>query len=167
MNEVFKPLDGPFLGYYISNLGNVYSRKTNKILKQQQTVDGYKVVSLSNGKNFKKTLRVHRLLLQTFDPRVNDENLTVNHINMDRTDNRLENLEWLSHAKNIKHSADRGKYRRFGVKNSRSKLSLNDVLIIRDLNEQGLNGMRINEIFYPWVTHRTVYQVLRGVTYAS
>ena len=91
MAEVWKDVPG-FEGYYlISNQGRVFSTRTEKILREK-TYLGYKKVNLcANGK--RETWSVHRLVAIAFIP--NPENKpTVNHINENKADNRVENLEW-------------------------------------------------------------------------
>ena len=88
--EVFKPIEN-FPGYYISNLGNVKSEKTNRFLKIQKSL-GYSTVGLNNNKKH-STFLVHRLVAKEFIPNFENKS-TVNHINHDTYDNRVENLEW-------------------------------------------------------------------------
>lgn len=89
--------------YQISNYGNVKSlnyRKTGKeqILKPTTNNDGYKLVLLyKNGS--RKTLSIHRLVANAFIP--NPNNLPeINHIDRDKTNNTVENLEWCTHKEN-------------------------------------------------------------------
>lgn len=83
--------------YYISKNGEILCvnyMKTNKckLLKKQSTLEGYHFVQLSkNGKIFNK--RINRLVAETFIP--NPDNLPqVNHIDEDKTNNKVNNLEW-------------------------------------------------------------------------
>jgi len=90
--------------YLITEEGDVYSTKFRKIKKRKQETnnDGYKTIKLcNNGK--KKNYKVHRLVAETYIP--NPDNLPeVNHIDEDKTNNNVTNLEWSTHAYNIQYS---------------------------------------------------------------
>lgn len=97
-----------FIGYpnyEISDDGKIFSlsyRKTNcrKELNYLSDRFGYKRCYLSNGKQRK--FLVHRLVAMAFIP--NPNNYTqINHINEDKTDNRVENLEWCTPSYNINY----------------------------------------------------------------
>lgn len=86
--------------YQISNLGNVKGKKC--ILKQFVNQRGYFAVSLS--KEDKRTsYRVHRLVANAFIPNP-DNKPQVNHIDGDKSNNKAENLEWLTQSENMKHA---------------------------------------------------------------
>lgn len=103
MNEIWKDIKG-FVGYQVSNLGRVKSFRQNKngrILKGSINSDGYiKVVLLSE--SGKKTFSIHRLVMETFCPVENMKDLTVDHINSNKLENTLDNLQWLSRQDNVK-----------------------------------------------------------------
>lgn len=88
--------------YMISNLGRVRD-KFNNIIKSETIWNGYKRVTLTkNGKREK--LLVHRLVAITY--KENPKNLeTVNHIDQDKSNNCVDNLEWLSNKDNKRYSA--------------------------------------------------------------
>jgi len=77
--------------------------KHGKFLSTYLDKDGYRKLSLKkDGKTFTK--RVSRLILSTFKPNNCPEKTQVNHKNGIRTDDSIENLEWVTPAENIKHS---------------------------------------------------------------
>lgn len=90
--------------YCVDELGNIYSVKRGKARRLRPFLNsrGYPTVSLCvNGKESYKT--VHRLVATAFIP--NRDNLPqVNHINGDKTDNRIENLEWVTAGDNQRHA---------------------------------------------------------------
>lgn len=86
--------------YAVSNLGRIKNTKTGQILNPGIAGNGYKQVSLRmiQSNKFEKRY-VHRLVATYWIP--NPENKReVNHINLDRTDNRMENLEWITSSEN-------------------------------------------------------------------
>ena len=73
-----------------------------RILKQRLKRNGYLTVDLSKDQ-IVKTISVHRLVATAFIDKDNDKN-EVNHINCNRQDNRVENLEWVTHKENQAHA---------------------------------------------------------------
>lgn len=96
--EVWKDIKD-FEGLYmISNLGNVKSFYTNKILKLKKDKDGYLLVNIyKNHKNYCK--KVHRLVAQAFIPNVYNYK-EINHIDENKANNVVSNLEWCTRKYN-------------------------------------------------------------------
>lgn len=88
-------------GYFATDDGRIWSDKTHRFLKQAVGHHGYPYVVLSiEGKT--KTELVHRLVARTFIPNT-DCKTYVNHIDEDKTNNNLSNLEWVTPSENANH----------------------------------------------------------------
>ena len=113
--EVFKDIKG-YPNYQVSNLGRIWSKISQKYMKPQKDACGYLRIQLRaiNGKV--KTEKIHRLVAIAFID--NPNNLPeVNPINHIRDDNRVDNLEWVTHKENCektKKVRKIGKYDRDG-----------------------------------------------------
>lgn len=98
--EAWRNVEGYEGLYQVSNFGKVRSLITNRILKPFQTKDGYLRIKLSKDGN-KKMFYIHRLVATAFLS--NEEELPeIDHINNDRSDNRVANLQWISHVENLR-----------------------------------------------------------------
>ena len=102
MAEIWKNIKG-FENYKVSNYGRI-KNKDNKILKPQKNTYNYMSIVIYKRQKYSKTIpknfRIHRLVLETFKPVKNMENLQVNHIDHNRANNNLNNLEWTTAKEN-------------------------------------------------------------------
>ena len=130
MKEIFKDIKGYEGIYQISNLGRVKSlerkkwnrwsfyQKKEKILKGRNQKGWLKVRLYKDG--IGRNYLIHRLVLFAF---VGESDLDINHKNFNRSDNRLNNLEYCTKKENVYHS----------IKNKRHKVFGHDYLINYDL----------------------------------
>lgn len=120
-NEIWKNIPRTNGSYSASNLGNVKSNDrqiTNSlgVTKKYKGIllkfsrsgwGGYYFVQLSDINNKKFRECVHRIVARTFIPNPNNKP-QVNHIDGDKLNNRLENLEWVTQSENMQHAYDIG-----------------------------------------------------------
>lgn len=120
--------------YFATEDGHIYSEHLKRNISEYTDKDGYKKVRLSNGDGSRKVFSVHRLILETFQPNPNSKNLQVNHIDGNKTNNCISNLEWVTCKQNINHAYNLGLYHNIGDNNNGDhKLSTPQVLEIIDL----------------------------------
>lgn len=151
--EMFVDILG-YEGYYqISNYGNVRSldrvikEKTGKtqtikgrVLKQRTNPGGYYYVELSKN-GTKATFAIHQLVAQAFLDNPKNKP-TVNHINGNKLNNSLPNLEWATYSENLEHAYKTGLRRavissEVGSKNYKRKLKPEQVIEIKRLLAAG------------------------------
>lgn len=116
--EIWKNVTGYESLYQVSNLGNVKALeklKNNakgkyiskeKILKPGITKGYQRVVLTQNG--VRSTKKVHRLVASAFLGE--QKNLCVNHIDFNRSNNKIENLEWITNLENVRHSRKNNRF---------------------------------------------------------
>ena len=118
MEEIWKDIEGYEGLYQVSNFGNVkslskmwksgsgYYIQKEIILKQQLKSKRYLGVGLTKNKKWKNFL-VHRLVAEAFLENPNHYN-QINHIDCNKLNNNIENLEWCSQEQNLEHAYKNG-----------------------------------------------------------
>ena len=100
MTELWREIPN-YPNYEASTLGNIRNKKTGRILKASIGTNGYRVLNLrNNGKT--KCFNVHTLIARTWlvndDPKILTD---IHHKDCNKSNNRLDNLQYVSHAENI------------------------------------------------------------------
>lgn len=120
--------------FMVSPNGEIYSKRSGRLMKQNKIGNGYLGIQTKIGGRKGETycLRVHREVALAFIP--NPENKPqVNHIDGDKTNNKVENLEWVTYSENSIHAVETGLFVSLvGEENGGSKLNEIDVLFIRE-----------------------------------
>jgi hypothetical protein len=169
-----------FVGLYeVSNLGRVRSLSRTRmqqgprggiirvaykgrVICQNSTPDGYKVVHLSDCRR-RKLLKVHRLVLSSFlrPPLPNEQ---CCHCDGNRVNNNLQNLRWDTSAGNYSDRIAHGTSAR-GERNGRARLTLQDVRDIRQMSNEGLTQGELAKRF--GVNQPAISKIILGKTWAT
>lgn len=160
--EYWKDVNGFEGEYQVSNYGRVLSvykpsSKKGMILKPYPNPKGYLWVSLlKNG--IEKRRQVHRIVMEAFRGK---SDLFVNHKDLNPKNNKLCNLEYVTHTENIHHAIKNGAFPdRSGENNSRSNISnkdRDDIVELRKTkptrfiaNKYGLSMVHTQRIIREW-----------------
>ena len=170
MKEVWKPLP-PFTKTYkgvtteydlsdtyeISNTGKV--RRKGKLTERKLRLkhDGYLDVMLyKDGKHL--TCSIHRLVATTFLENT-DNKRTVNHIDGDKTNNNVDNLQWATDSEQQKHAYDNGlRVPTKGEQHGRAKLTKDEVREIRERRDIGWSIIKLAKEY--GVDQKNIYSII-------
>ena len=158
MIEIWKKANG-YSNYEVSNLGRIKTFNwkgsgRESILKPALDKSGYLRTVLKGDNGISKTIKVHRVILNTFKPQNNF--LEVNHINGIKTDNRAENLRYITQSDNLKG--------RFISKSKR--LSTNEVIEIkRKLSEKTTTHKELANKY--GTTYKNISNINIGIRHAK
>ena len=149
--EEFKIYTFDGLTYKVYRDGTIIGARGK--IKTRLNKDGYLEVTL--GKNKRTSKRVHRIVAELFVPNPNNL-LEVNHKDCNRANANADNLEWISRLDNVRYSSEQGKYSdsKKGLKNGRSKYTLEEIQRMRELYDNGMGVMDVIKEMYPTLTYR-------------
>lgn len=120
MKEIWKTI-GEFDNYEVSNKGRVRNKETKNVLRPYLSNSGYYMINLVNDK-YRKNNTIHRLVAKTFIENKQNKEI-VNHIDHDKLNNQVDNLEWVTQKENCKHSIGAGRANTHTARESLSKVS--------------------------------------------
>lgn len=144
MNEI------GFSNYCITKDGRVFSKNVNKFITQQMSHNGYLCVSMIGDDGVRYRKKLHRILMQTFKPLDNYDGMFVNHIDCNKTNNNLSNLEWVTSSQNMQHARDSGllnkrfsfEYTKFPDESEQPYNPETDEMIgVRQMNEEDVHNI--------------------------
>ena len=164
--ENWKPITNYENLYEISDLGNIRTvpkKGFNKQVILKSGIDcrtGYLVVQLYKN-NIPKTIRIHSLVVLTFLQVKTTRKLVANHINGNKKDNRLVNLEVISQKENINHAMKLGLIR-IPIKDERynSKIKEKDFELLKQYFKEGKTSKEIAKLFN--VNPTTISRIKKG-----
>lgn len=149
MQEIWVYIEGYNNFYQVSNLGRVRSvdrivthkrgprRRKGQIIAPVMHNKGYPMAGLTF-KGKKKNIKIHRLVAQSFIPNPRNKP-QVNHIDGNKLNNIVTNLEWVDNKENMAHATSLGlKRKNRGLESKNMKLCLEDIIKIRELYQSTL-----------------------------
>lgn len=171
-NEVWKGVVGYEDLFSVSNKGRLFSLRTNKILKQNIVGEGYNacVTKLNGRKGSNLVLKIHREVAKVFIPNP-DELPFVNHIDGDKLNNSVDNLEWVTPQGNVVHAIETGLLSLDHLKlisKENRKLTEEDVKYIRNnfkYGDRNFGARSLSRMFN--IPHSTIMKIIRFECYAE
>jgi len=133
--------------YTVTDNGEFFSDNSGKMKTRNRAGTEYQIINFMTTDGKKRTFRAHRLVLMAFKPVENMDKLEVNHIDGNKKNNNLSNLEWCTTSENQKHAFKIGLQKaKKGEKSNFSKLKKEDIQLIFQLRQQGKTQQQIAEI---------------------
>ena len=163
-----------FNGYEVSNLGKVRG-KDRFCGKRSSIVKGKELTQIPNRKGYvevrlfldsKSTAKiVHRLVANAFIPNC-DNKSQVNHIDGNKLNNRIDNLEWVTNSENQLHAYSLGlQPSRAGENNIKAKITDKDVTLLKQLYNSGKSVVEVSNIMN--ISLSSTRHIIYGKTWKS
>lgn len=158
--EIWRPVNGTDGMLEISSEGRIKSNlRDGRILKQQIDKKGYHRLRVTLNR-VKMGFKVHRMVAEAFIP--NPENLPqVNHIDGNKDNNSVSNLEWVSNRDNAKHAIESGLWNSvvMGAKAENDSRKVPVIATEKDGTKRRFESIRAAEVYY---NSRHISDVLKG-----
>ena len=164
-HTIFAVLDYPGVrkNYYkIDTLGNIYVIRTGKKRKPYVCKNGYLMITLSGSESKYKKVLIHRAVVNSFVGNVSG--LEVNHIDGDKTNNSVENLELCDSKYNSQHALEVG-LTPVGEDHKLSKYKETEIRAICELLQSGKRPIEIMNLLNNNVHDSTLYSQIMKIKY--
>lgn len=156
-NGIIKPR------YQISNYGRVWDKAYCHFSRTFIDTGGYHRVHVGNN----QYASIHRLVMMSFHPIENFDKMQVNHIDGNKNNNCLNNLEWLSPLENMRHAYKTGLNKSIADGNASAKLTNDQVKQICEMIDNGYTNNSINEALGINKNSSIVSNIRNGRSYLS
>lgn len=161
-------VDGVKTNYIVSRYGNIFNTSKKHLMSYHHNTSGYPTVKISNipkegGGEKSLNMLVHRIIAQAFIP--NPENKPdINHIDGNKDNYSIDNLEWVTVSENNKHARDTGLVKiKYDDEHHMSKLSSS---VVESIIIKYLNGIEPSDISKELnIGKPTISAILRGIRY--
>ena len=177
MQEVWKDVVGYEELFSVSNKGNFYSKRTHKNLKQFERPNGYMTIATKIGGRDGETkcFKVHREVANSFllEPSEHQKQwadssyykrVYVNHIDGNKANNHVNNLEWCTGAENTAHYQEElGGKNKVKTKPDTAKLTDEQVIRVRELSKLKHSERKLAKIF--GVSRSVIYNAKNGYSW--
>lgn len=153
--------------YMVSNYGRVLRIYDEYLINPVETKNGYLRVPMKRiGLNSSRYNLIHRMELLEFEPTLNHRNLQVNHIDGNKKNNNLNNLEWVTPSQNIIHAYTNNlKYCKNGPESPNTKITESQIIQMVDLLEKRYPKKEISEITN--ISIDTIWRMIGGFEWTN
>ena len=153
----------------VSNFGKIRNAKTKYIHKQTLNKGYYQICTSLGSVGNTKAFIIHRCVAESFIENIYDKNMVVNHKNGIKTDNFVENLEFVTQAENALHAVKTGLHKGIpGAENPFSKLSISDIEFIVKNYKSRDKEFGAKALATKYSVHRsTISKIINGETYIN
>ena len=130
--------------YTITDEGKVYSDNTGRMKTRNRAGTEYQIINFMTVDGKKKCFRLHRLVMMAFEPIDHPEEWEVNHIDGNKKNNNLSNLEWCTSQENQRHAYRMGLQKsQKGKSKPIRRLKEDEVKTILQLRDKGYSYNKI------------------------
>lgn len=163
MKEEWKLIDDYKFKYFVNNFG-VIKNQFNKILSPVLDKDGYLRIRFVTNSGKRKFNFVHRLVAKVFIDHPDFNKMTINHIDGNKINNNLNNLEIVTRGDNNRHAYRTGLKNNKGENHGKARFNELDILEIRRLyNEKNKNQTEIAKIYN--TKQSRIWEIVNKITW--